>query len=187
MRDDCHVIFLILGMQIRRVHIDDADQLLDIYRPYVEQTAFTFETTAPTVEQFAGRIRTNTEKYPWLVAEDKGRVIGYAYAGKHREREAYQWCVESSVYVLESYHGKGLAKQLYEPLFDILRDCGYINVYAGITMPNPKSFSFHAKMGFEHVGVYKNIGYKLGRWHDVGWMVKVLREHGEKPEVPRKW
>jgi L-amino acid N-acyltransferase YncA len=112
-------------------------------------------------------------------------VIGYAYVSKHRDREAYQWCVESSVYVLEDYHQKGIAKELYSHLFEILRNRGYINVYAGITLPNPKSYSFHTRMGFEPVGVYKNIGYKLGQWHDVAWLVKTINEHTDDPAPPK--
>jgi L-amino acid N-acyltransferase YncA len=171
-------------MVIRPVLIPDAAAVLNIYRPYIESTATTFETTVPSVEDFAGRIRVNTEKYPWLVAEDEGKVIGYAYASKHREREAYQWCVECSVYVSEDYHHKGIAKELYSKLFDILGQCGYVNVYAGITLPNPKSHSFHTKMGFEPIGIYKNIGYKLGRWHDVAWLVKTINQHTDSPFAP---
>jgi L-amino acid N-acyltransferase YncA len=172
-------------MVIRPVQIPDAEAVLNIYSPYIESTATTFETTVPTVEDFAARIRINTEKYPWLVAEDEGKVIGYAYASKHREREAYQWCVECSVYVSEDYHRKGIAKELYSKLFDILEQCGYVNIYAGITLPNPKSHSFHSKMGFEAIGIYKNIGYKLGRWHDVAWLVKTINPHRNDPPAPR--
>lgn len=173
-------------MIIRAVNISDTEAMLEIYKPYVENTPVTFEMTVPTLEEFATRIKTFTERYPWLVAEDEGRVIGYAYATKHREREAYQWCVESSVYVLEEYHHKGIAKELYAELFDILRSYGHVNVYAGITVPNEKSVSFHTRMGFEAVGIYRNIGYKLGRWHDVFWMVKTINEHRADPPVPVK-
>ncbi len=173
-------------MHIRQAHTQDAGGILDIYKPYISSTPFTFETTAPLLDEFAERIRSYTEKYPWLVAEDEGRIIGYAYASKHRDREAYQWCVESSVYVLEEYHSKGVAKELYSNLFGILQRCGYVNVYAGITLPNPKSISFHTKMGFEPVGIYRNIGYKLGKWHDVAWMVKTINLHGSAPASPVK-
>lgn len=171
-------------MVIRPVNISDAEAVLNIYKPYIENTSITFEMTVPGVEEFAARIKTYTERYPWLVAEDGGRVIGYAYATKHREREAYQWCVESSVYVMNEYHHTGIAKELYSKLFDILKSYGHVNVYAGITLPNEKSVSFHTKMGFEPVGVYRNIGYKLGKWHDVFWMVKTINEHGNNPPKP---
>lgn len=173
-------------MIIRPVTITDAESILNIYKPYIETTATTFETTVPSIDDFAERIKTYTEKYPWLVAEESGKIGGYAYATKHRERKAYQWCVESSVYVLEEYHSKGVAKELYSTLFDILKRSGYVNVYAGITLPNPKSHSFHTKMGFEPVGVYRNIGFKLGKWHDVAWLVKTINEHSDDPAAPGK-
>lgn len=184
MRKYCHEFFLTLRMIIRPVAAADAAAVLNIYKPYIETTAVTFETSIPAVEEFAERINTITEKYPWLVAENEGKIIGYAYASKHRDREAYQWCVESSVYVQEDYHKKGIAKQLYQRLFEILQTGGYVNVYAGITLPNTKSHSFHTKMGFEPIGVYKNIGYKLGKWHDVAWLVKTINEHCIDPAAP---
>lgn len=174
-------------MIIRAVAIADAKAVLNIYQPYIETTAITFETSVPSLADFTGRIKSNTEKYPWLVAEAEGAIIGYAYASKHRDREAYQWCVESSVYVLEAYHNKGIAKELYSKLFGILQQHGYVNVYAGVTLPNPKSYSFHTKMGFEPIGVYKNIGYKLGKWHDVAWLVKTINEHTIDPSAPVKY
>jgi L-amino acid N-acyltransferase YncA len=173
-------------MLIRPIDITDTEAVLNIYQPYIEKTPITFETTVPPAGEFAKRIKTNTEKYPWLVAEDEGRVIGYAYASKHRDREAYQWCVESSVYVLEEYHHTGIAKELYSKLFDVLKESGFVNIYAGITLPNPKSYSFHSKMGFEPIGVYKNIGYKLGKWHDVAWLVKTINPHNDDPAAPGK-
>jgi phosphinothricin acetyltransferase len=173
-------------MHIRPVQLQDAKSVLDIYRPYIESTAITFETTVPGVEAFADRIKANTEKFPWLIAEEEGAIIGYAYASKHRERAAYQWCVESSVYVMEPYHHTGIANDLYLKLFDILQQSGYINVYAGVTLPNPKSYAFHSKMGFEPIGVYKNIGYKLGKWHNVAWLVKCINPHSDHPSEPRK-
>jgi phosphinothricin acetyltransferase len=173
-------------MHIRPVQIEDAESLLSIYKPYIESTATTFETTIPSIAEFASRIKTYTEKYPWLVAEDEGKVIGYAYSSKHRDREAYQWSVESSVYVLSKYHHTGIAKELYAKLFGILQQCGYVNVYAGITLPNEKSYAFHTKMGFEPIGIYKNIGYKLGKWHDVVWLAKTINMHGDYPSVPVK-
>jgi len=174
-------------MHIRHVELKDASAILDIYKPYIETTSITFETNTPSVEDFTARIKTNTEKYPWLVAEDEGKIIGYAYASKHRDRDAYQWCVESSVYVLEQYHHSGIASQLYLQLFELLTQSGFINVYAGITLPNPKSFSFHKKRGFEEIGVYRNIGYKSGKWHDVVWMVKVINDHITDPSAPKKF
>lgn len=173
-------------MHIRPVTPSDARALLDIYLPYIEKSVITFETTDPGVAAFEQRITSYTEKYPWLVAQEDDVVIGYAYASKHREREAYQWCVESSVYVLPEYHGKGVAAALYRQLFEVLQEQGFINVFAGITLPNPKSYAFHRKMGFEPVGIYRNIGYKLGQWHDVAWFAKTLGTHPAAP-LPPKW
>jgi len=173
-------------MLIRNAISSDAEAMLNIYKPFIETTATTFETTVPSVEEFAERINIYTQKYPWLVAEDDEKVIGYAYASKHRDRDAYQWCVESSVYVMEQYHHTGIAKELYSKLFGILQECGYVNVYAGITLPNPKSYSFHTKMGFEPIGIYKNIGYKLGKWHDVAWLAKTINQHSDDPAAPKK-
>jgi phosphinothricin acetyltransferase len=174
-------------MHIRHVELSDAEAVLNIYKPYIESTSITFETSVPSVDEFAARIESYTEKYPWLIAEDSGNVIGYAYASKHRERDAYQWCVESSVYVLEKYHRSGIAMKLYNSLFSILKECGYVNVYAGITLPNPKSYTFHKKMGFEDIGVYKNIGYKFDKWHDVAWLVKTINDHSANPAAPKKF
>lgn len=172
-------------MIIRPVDISDAAAILSIYAPYIESTAFTFETVVPSLEEYEQRIRTNTSSYPWLVAVDNGKVIGYAYASRHRERAAYQWTVESSVYVAEDYHHAGVAKQLYEALFELLKSAGFVNVFAVITLPNPKSYAFHQKMGFEPVCVYKNIGFKLGRWHDVAWLQKTVNPHSAEPVSPR--
>jgi len=175
-------------MRIRPVKLTDADAILEIYSPYIHNTTVTFETTVPTRQQFTDRIIACIERYPWLVAENmEGTVVGYAYATRHRDREAYQWCVESSVYVLEAYHGRGVAARLYEALLKILEQCGYVNVYAGITMPNAKSLSFHVKMGFKEVGIYHGIGYKLGSWHDVAWLVKTINPHGGHPNTPLHW
>ncbi len=171
-------------MTIRSADMNDAEAMLAIYAPYIENTAITFETALPSINDFRERIKTYTAKYPWLIAEEEGTIIGYAYASKHRDREAYQWCVESSVYVLEAYHSKGVAAELYSRLFSMLQASGYVNVYAGITQPNDKSNKFHIKMGFEPVGVYKKIGFKLGRWHDVAWMLKVVNEHFDSPACP---
>ena len=171
-------------MQIRFIQSSDASEVLAIYAPYVLETAVSFETSVPTPEEFALRIQQYTQKYPWLVAEENGKVVGYSYASKHRDREAYQWCVESSVYVHPLFRGKGLAQTLYERLFEVLIIAGFVNVYAGITQPNEASNKLHERMGFEVVGTYRKIGYKLDKWHDVLWMVKVLgKQQGAPPEI----
>lgn len=174
-------------MHIRFIQPEDAEAVLAIYAPYILDTAITFETIVPSLKEFTERIEQYTRKYPWLVAEEEGKIIGYAYAGKHRDREAYQWCVESSVYINKDFHGRGIAKALYERLFELLKASGFINVYAGITQPNEPSNRLHERMGFTPVGIYKRIGYKLGQWHDVLWMSLSLEEHRLSPEEPGKF
>ena len=171
---------------IRLATAADADALLGIYAAYIAHTAITFEYEAPSREEFAGRIRTITAQLPWLVHEQDGRVTGYAYASKHRDRVAYQWTVETSVYIHPDCHRQGIARTLYEALFSLLRKQGYYNAYAGITLPNPKSEQFHRSMGFAPVGVYEKVGYKLGRWHDVGWYALTLQPHAAQPLAPRE-
>ncbi len=171
----------------RLATISDAASILNIYTPYILNTAFTFETDIPTIQNFEVRINTYQENWPWLVYEDDGVIAGYAYATKHRERAAYQWCVESSVYVHEKFQGKGIAKSLYDTLFEILNYQGCRNVYAGITLPNDKSISFHKKFGFTWLADYKNIGYKLDRWNTVSWWQLQLNEYADNPEVPIKF
>ncbi len=163
---------------------NDAKALLAIYGPFVQDTAISFETVVPGEAAFAERIGSYTQKYPWLIAEKDGIIAGYAYAGKHREREAYQWSVESSVYLHPDFQGQGIAQQLYRELFAMLNVLGYINVYAGITLPNVPSTRFHHKQGFQLVGIYTQIGYKHGKWHDVQWMSRCLNTPGDNPRKP---
>lgn len=156
-------------MQIRLATTDDAAAIAAIYAPFVTDSAISFEVDAPDAHEMAARIDHKLPRFPWLVAEDQGVVIGYAYAGPHRERAAYAWSVEVSVYVTETARRRGVARQLYEMLFDLLRRQGFRTAYAGITLPNPASVSFHEAMEFTPVGVYRNVGWKQGRWRDVGW------------------
>ncbi|WP_224332544.1 arsinothricin resistance N-acetyltransferase ArsN1 family B [Haloprofundus halobius] len=163
---------------------DDADDVLRIYEPFVRDTAVSFETTPPTEVESKERIETTLESYPWLVDERDGRVVGYAYAGPHRKRDAYRWSVDSSVYVADGARRRGVARGLYTALFGILEAQGYVNVYAGTTLPNPASVGFHRAMGFEPVGVYENVGYKQGEWHDVQWLCRALCSPPESPDPP---
>jgi L-amino acid N-acyltransferase YncA len=172
---------------IRIATVDDAAAMLEIYTPYVLHTAFTFETEVPSTVQFQSRIKTYLEKYPWLVCSVDGRIVAYAYASTHREREAYQWTCECSVYVHSDFQGKGIGKELYAVLFDILKFQGYRNVYAGITMPNEASENMHKRSGFELFAIYENIGYKLERWHKVGWWKLQLNGFDLKPPPPQKF
>ncbi len=172
----------ILG-SVREATAADACAILRIYAPHVETSAVSFETHLPSLEEMAGRIETN-RKLGWYVYEQDGEVLGYAYASKHRDRAAYQWCCEVSAYVDERSRGKGLATLLYERLLRELKTKGYVNAYAVITLPNERSVSFHEKRGFKSIGVYEKIGFKLGRWHDVGWWALRINEPCDAPVVP---
>ena len=172
---------------IRPATVSDAASILEIYTPYILNTAFTFETDVPALQDFEHRINTYQENWPWLVYEDEGGIAGYAYGTKHRERAAYQWCVESSVYLNEKYQQKGIAKKLYDTLFEILKYPGCRNVYAGITLPNDKSISFHKKFGFTCLADYENIGYKLERWNTVSWWQLQLNAYSNNPAAPIKF
>lgn len=172
---------------IRPALSSDASSILDIYAPFILNTAVSFETEVPSIESFSQRILTNEESYPWLVYESDGFIAGYAYASKHRERAAYQWSVECSVYINDRFQQKGIATKLYHALFRILQFQGCRNVYAGITLPNEKSVHFHEKMGFNRIADYKNIGYKLNRWNTVRWYELQLNNFSDAPAPFIKW
>ena len=170
-------------VKIRHYQSSDAEELLAIYRPFIENTAVTFETSVPSMESWKERIEKINHDFPWLVAVENERILGYAYATRFRERKAYDWCCESSVYLVEDAHGKGIAKILYENLFGLLRAQGYVNVYAIMTSPNPKSEKFHASFGFYDVGKFTKSGYKFGNWYDTHWMQLHLSEHLTPPKT----
>ena len=176
-----------MGGNIRVATKEDAAAMLEIYAPFILNSGITQETEVPSVEDFQQRIISNLEERPWLVCEINNEIAGYAYAGKHRERKGYQWCTEPSVYVSEKYYGLGVANALYAALFDILKMQGYVNAYAVITLPNERSIAFHKKFGFEYLTTYKKIGYKLGQWHDVGWMQYEINPHKKDPAEPIKF
>lgn len=162
----------------------DAEGILAIYGPYIENTSFTFETEVPSVADFAARIRQYLENWPWLVCEADGKIGGYAYAARHRERTAYQWSVESSVYVHDEYLRAGVAAALYTALFEILKRQGFRNVYAVINLPNERSVAFHEKLGFTYFATYEKVGYKLGKWKNVGWWRLILNKFNDEPDAP---
>jgi L-amino acid N-acyltransferase YncA len=171
---------------IRLISETDAPAVLEIYKPYILHTSISFEYEPPSEAEFLQRIKTVTADYPWLVCLDHEKIIGYAYASRHRTRTAYDWSAESTVYILPGYQRKGFARILYETVFEILRLQGYFNVFAGITMPNDSSVGFHRALGFKEIGTYKNIGYKLGNWHDTYWMQLSLTEYIHNPPFPKK-
>ena len=154
--------------------MDDAPALLSIYRPYVEDTAVSFETQTPTIDEFAERVASALEGWGWYVAERTGRVVGYAYGSRHRPRDAYARSVEVSAYVHESAHRQGLAGRLYHALFEKLEERGYESAYAGITLPNDASVGFHGAFGFRSIGVFPRVGFKFGQWYDVAWMYRPI-------------
>ena len=172
---------------IRIATKDDAAAMLEIYAPFILNSGITQEVEVPSLEDFQQRIISNLKERPWLVCEMNNEIAGYAYAGKHRDRKGYQWCTESSVYISEKYSGIGVANALYTGLFDILKLQGYVNAYAVITLPNERSIAFHKKFGFEYLTTYKKIGYKLGHWHDVGWMQYEINPHKNDPSDPLKF
>jgi phosphinothricin acetyltransferase len=162
---------------IRRVELRDAAAIRDIYAPFVSDSATSFEVEPPDVRTMEQRIRELWERFPWLVYEVGGEVLGYAYASPHRAaRKAYQWCVEVSVYIHAQARKRGVGRALYLSLFELLRRQGYVNAYAGITLPNPGSLRLHESLGFAPIGVYPRIGFKFGAWHDVAWLQLRLQE-----------
>jgi L-amino acid N-acyltransferase YncA len=169
---------------IRQATEDDAAQIQAIYAEIVRSTVISFEIDPPTIADMQARMRTTQERFPWLVCEHEGQVAGYVYASAHHERAAYQWSVNVSAYVHEQHRRRGIGRALYTSLFALLRLQGFYNAYAGITLPNPGSVGIHESMGFEPVGIYKNVGFKFGAWHDVGWWSLALQPHHSQPDPP---
>lgn len=169
---------------LRLASPDDAAAVREIYAPYVRETSITFEERLPDVDTIERRIRSKLPAYPWFVCKLDGELAGYAYAGPLREREAYRWVVETSVYVRRSAEGRGVGRALYTALLDCLETQGYCDAYAVITVPNPRSLDFHERMGFEHVARFPAQGFKHGAWHDVEWWRRSLAERSDSPGEP---
>ena len=163
-------------VNIRPVRGQDAPALAAIYAPYVEQTAISFEEIPPDALEFERRIDKSLARWQWLVAEVDGELAGYAYGSQHRERPAYRWSVEVSAYVASGHHRQGIGRALYEARLADLAERGFCNAFAGITLPNEASVSLHTRLGFTQIGVFQAIGWKFGRWHDVAWFQRRLRE-----------
>jgi phosphinothricin acetyltransferase len=170
---------------IRLATPDDGPTLADIYRPAVTESAISFELDPPDGAAMAQRVARIMAHTPWLVCERDGVVLGYAYAGPHRERPAYQWSVEVSAYVHREARRMGVARALYTSLFAALVVQGFRNAYAGITLPNAASVGLHIAAGFTPVGVYRGVGYKNGAWHDVAWFERALAPREPAPLPPR--
>lgn len=171
--------------RIRLAIEDDGAALAAIYRPAVTDSVISFELEPPDAETMAERAARVMAYTTWLVFERAGQVVGYAYAGRHSERPAYDWSVDVSVYVHRSAHRQGIAHALYASLFCALVAQGFRNAYAGITLPNVASVGLHASEGFTPVGVYRGVGYKSGAWHDVGWYERPLAPRIIDPPRPR--
>jgi L-amino acid N-acyltransferase YncA len=165
---------------------EDAAQIAAIYAPFCLETAVSFETAAPDEVTIRGRIEAVLERYPWLVAvAENGEVVGYAYAGKHRERAAYRWSVDFTAYLATSARGRGIGTALYRALVALCQTLGYYRAFAAITLPNEASVGLHEKIGFKPIGVYRRVGFKLGIWHDVGWWSLDLLAEADTPSEPR--
>ena len=147
----------------------DAASVRAIYAPFVETSIISFEESVPSVEEIAARIARVLDDYAYLVAEREGEIIGFAYAGQHRTRSTYRFSVDVSVYVAKQGQRQGTGRALYGKLLPSLSDMGYHAAFAGIALPNPASIALHEAMGFEPVGIYRDVGRKFDRWHDVGW------------------
>lgn len=173
---------------IRTANLDDAAALLAVYAPYVEQTAITFEYEVPSLEEFRGRIARTLRRYPYLVAEENGEILGYAYTGPFGERAAYSWAVETSIYLRQDVRGKGLGKRLYQALEDVSRAQHVQSLYACIAYPDAddahlsgNSVAFHTHLGYTTVGRFPHCGYKFGTWYNMAWMEKPLGDHAVPP------
>jgi len=162
----------------------DAAACAAIYGPYVTDTAITFESEPPTPAEMAVRISTALRGHAWVVLEDDGRVVGYAYGGPFHARPAYRWACEVSVYVEQGRRRKGSGRSLYEALFRQLAGRGFRVAVAGMTLPNDASVGLHRALGFEPVGTYRRIGFKHGHWHDVAWTQRALADGPDPPREP---
>ena len=170
---------------IRLAGSGDAAAVAAIYAPYVTAASTSFEYAPPDAAEMAARIASTLTFTPYLVLESGGEILGFAYASKHRERAAYQWSVDVSVYVHDRAHRRGVGRALYQSLFALLSLQGFYTAHAGITLPNPASVGLHEALGFRLVGVYRAVGFKRGAWHDVGWWQLPLRERTGAPDPPR--
>jgi L-amino acid N-acyltransferase YncA len=169
---------------IRLATPEDAPAVLEIYRPVVEHTAISFECAPPDQAEISARIREVLTRAPWLVAEQAGQCLGYAYGGRFRSRAAYAWSLEVSVYVHPDHHRRGVACSLYEALFGLTRLQGFHMLVAGATLPNPASVALHESMGFRTVGTFERTGYKFGAWHSVVFWERQLQELPPDPCQP---
>lgn len=169
---------------LRLAESADGERVAAIYAPLVRDTVISFEIEPPDGAEMARRIERTLPRWPWLVAHEAGEVVGYAYAGPHGTRYAYQWSVDVSIYLDAGARGRGVGRALYTGLFALLVAQGFVNSYAGVTLPNAASVGLHESMGFSPVGVYRAVGWKFGAWHDVGWWSRPLQPTPEGAPPP---
>ena len=174
-------------MAIRIAQPSDIPAMLKIYEYFVQKTAVSFEYETPTEAEFLGRMQSHMAQYAWLVREENGTVLGYAYAGRAFERAAYAWCAEISCYLDASVRRKGIGRALYTEIESILRRQGCRKVFAVVTSANAPSVAFHRALGYRQAAVFRQVGYKLGEWHDVIWLEKTLCAPGAPERFPVSW
>ncbi len=171
---------------MRLVTEADAPAILEIYAPIVWETVISFEYEVPSEEEMRGRIRSKLAHYPWLVMEREGMLLGYAYAGRWRDRAAYDWTVETTVYVNVAARRGGVGRTLYGALFETLRQQGFVQAVAGVTLPNDASVGLHEAVGFAPTGITHNAGYKFGGWHGVAFFEMTLQPPPDAPSPTRE-
>ena len=170
---------------VREASERDAEACAAIYAPYVIDTAITFESQPPLPTEMADRIASAVRTHAWVVLENEGRVVGYAYGGRFNSRAAYRWSCEVSVYLERGRRRTGGGRALYDALFARLAERGFRTAVAGMTLPNDASVGLHRAMGFEPVGTYRRIGWKHGAWHDVAWAQRTIAAGPDPPAEPR--
>jgi phosphinothricin acetyltransferase len=173
-----------MPQHLRLATLRDTEQILAIYSPYCF-TPISFESEPPGIAEMRQRIAKTLEYYPWLVCEHDGEISGYVYASRHRERPAYRWSVDTTVYIHPQCQRLGIGRALYSSLFRLLVLQGYVNAYAGVALPNPASVGLHTAMGFQLVGTYHQVGFKCGAWHDVAWFERPLQSRPSPPSPPK--
>ena len=174
-------------MTIRDARRSDVPAMLAIYAPFVEHTAVSFEYDVPTEAEFARRLEEHQAAFPWLVCEENGRVMGYAYAGRAFERAAYGWNAEISCYLAPELRGRGVGRRLYARIEEILTRLGYYKLFAVVTSANAPSVAFHRALGFRDAACFRNVGYKQGGWYDVLWLEKTLCDRPEPQCLPQNY
>ena len=174
-------------MTIRDARRSDVPAMLAIYAPFVEHTAVSFEYDVPTEAEFARRLEEHQAAFPWLVCEENGRVMGYAYAGRAFERAAYGWNAEISCYLAPELRGRGVGRRLYARIEEILTRLGYYKLFAVVTSATAPSVAFHRALGFRDAACFRNVGYKQGGWYDVLWLEKALCDRPEPQCLPQNY